>query len=38
MGNIGDPVKETEWEPIPDTVPVPEIVPEPVVEPEPAPA
>lgn len=27
MGNIGIPVKEIEFEPLPDTVPVPEIVP-----------
>ena len=38
MGNIGDPVKEIEFEPIPDDVPVPETVPEPAVEPEQVPA
>ena len=33
MANIGQPVKEVEFEPLPDTVPVPEIVPEPEREP-----
>lgn len=33
MGNIGIPVKEIEFEPLPDTVPVPETVPEPEFEP-----
>jgi hypothetical protein len=28
MGNIGVPLKEVEFEPMPDTVPVPETVPE----------
>jgi hypothetical protein len=36
MGNIGQPVKEVEFEPVPDSVPVPEIVPVPVREPVPA--
>lgn len=29
MGDIGQPQKEIEFEPMPDDIPVPEIVPEP---------
>jgi hypothetical protein len=36
MGNIGVPLKEVEFEPMPDTVPAPETVP--VQEPERVPA
>lgn len=38
MGNIGEPKRQIEFEPMPETVPVPEVVPEttPVEEPVPA--
>ena len=35
MGDIGDPVKEVTFEPIPESEPVTEPVPEPVKEPAP---
>lgn len=34
MGDIGEKVKEVEFEPVPDSVPIPETVP----QPEPVPA